>query len=79
MNPRPIAVEPIENYRLIVTFQNGETKIFDVSTLLQYPMYENLKDKSVFNLVKVDGHCIYWDDDIDICPDMLYEKSVKHD
>ena len=26
MNPRPIAVQPLENYELLITFQNGEKR-----------------------------------------------------
>ena len=38
-------------------------------------MYERLKDKSYFKLVKTDGMCVFWDDEIDLCPDLIYEKS----
>ena len=75
MNPRPKSVQPLENYKIIITFQNGEIKQFDVSPLMQYKIYERLKDKSYFKLAKTDGMCVFWDDEIDLCPDLLYEKS----
>ena len=76
MNPRPIKVQPLEAYRLLITFQNGEQKIFDMTHLLHLPMYQRLKNKGFFSLVKADGMCVFWNDEIDICPDTLYMESV---
>lgn len=78
MNPRPVDVQPMEDYRLLVTFQNKEQKVFDVSVLLELPMYYKLKNKGFFSLAKADGMCVYWNDEIDICPDMTYEDSVPY-
>ena len=77
-NPRPIDVEPVDDYRLLITFENNEKKIFDVTPLLGFPIYRQLKDKGFFSLAKADGMCVFWNDDIDICPDVLYEKSVLY-
>jgi len=77
MNPRPIAVKPLNGFKLLVTFKNNEQKIFDINPLLDIPMYRKLKDNNLFFQAKVDGMCVYWNDDIDICPDMLYENSVS--
>ena len=76
MNPRPVSVKPLDGYRLLITFQNDEQKIFDVSPLLDMPMYQKLKNKGFFSLAKADGMCVFWNDEIDICPDMAYEESV---
>ncbi len=75
MNPRPIKAEPLNNYILRITFKNDEVKLFDVKPLLDIPMYQPLKNKGLFSLVKVDGMCVYWNENIDICPDMLYSQS----
>ncbi len=72
MNPRPIDVKVLDNYELLILFQNGEQKIFDVKPLLQLPLYQPLQNKTLFYCAKADGMCVYWNDDIDICPDMLY-------
>ncbi len=76
LSPRVKQVEPTDNFELLLTFNNGERKKFDVKTLFQYPMYEPLKNIGFFKLVKVDNMCVYWNDDIDICPDTLYSQSV---
>lgn len=36
------------NYTLLCTFSNGEKKQVDLTPLLQYPAFEELKDKSKF-------------------------------
>lgn len=79
MNPRPIDVKPLENFELLITFQNGEKKIFDVKPILSLPLYEPLRNKGFFSTVKADGTCIYWNDDIDLCPDMAYCDSRPSD
>ncbi len=75
MNPRPVDVKPLEGFELLVTFQNGEKKIFDVKPLLALPLYAPLKDAGLFNRAQADGMCVFWNEDIDLCPDMVYRDS----
>jgi len=42
-------------------------------------MHKKLNDYSSFKQVKADGMTVYWNDDIDIDPDYLYENDVKPD
>ena len=49
MNPRPVAVVPLEEFRLLITFQNNECKIFDAKPLLALPMYQKLNNKVFFH------------------------------
>ena len=79
MNPRPIAVEPLDDYKLHITFQNNEHKIFDTKPLLELPMYQKLKNKGFFSIAKADGMCVFWSDEVDICPDILYEESIAEE
>lgn len=76
LGPRVKQVEPTDNYELILTFNTGEKKMFDVKALFQYPMYAPLKNIGFFKMVKADNMCVYWNDDIDICPDTLYAQSI---
>lgn len=76
LSPRVKQVEPTDNFELLLTFNNEEKKKFDAKTLFEYPMYAPLKNIGFFKLVKADNMCVYWNDDIDICPDMLYMQSV---
>ncbi len=75
MNPRPVAVKALDNFELLVTFQNGERKIFDVKPLLSLPLYRPLQNNGLFMQARADGMCVYWNEDIDLCPDMVYSDS----
>lgn len=76
------AVSPLPYLKLSVQFAEGVTKIYDVSPLLsKWPVFNELRNPSVFNNVKVDvgGYGIVWNDDIDLSCDELFEngKAVK--
>lgn len=55
LGPRVKQVEPTDNYELILTFNTGEKKMFDVKALFQYPMYAPLKNIGFFKMVKADN------------------------
>lgn len=75
MRPKAIDVKPLEDYQLLVTFDNGEVKIFDVKPYLSHKIFESLKDVNIFNTVKIGGLSIEWSNGVDICPDELYNNS----
>ena len=76
MRPRAVAVKPLENYVLKITFENGEIKQFDVKPYMKYKAFENLKNIEMFNTVKISGLSISWANGADICPDELYFNSI---
>lgn len=74
--PRPIKVKPLENYMLLLHFDNGEKKIFDVSPYLSGEWYGKLRDKTNFNTVHILNKHIEWNGGQDIAPHELYENSL---
>ena len=72
MNPRVIRVKPEENYKLLITFNNGEKKSFDVKPYLEIGIFKELQDVSIFNSVKPFLGSIQWANGVDLCPDTLY-------
>ncbi|MBE6729986.1 MAG: DUF2442 domain-containing protein [Ruminococcaceae bacterium] len=74
--PRVTQVEATDNFELLLLFNNGEKKKFDAKSLLELPIYAPLRNIGFFKTVKADNMCVFWNDDIDICPDMLYMQSV---
>ena len=78
MNPRIKKVTPTEDYKLILTFSNGIEGLYDCSGLLDFGVFQELKDKSYFNQVKVVGGTVTWPHEQDICPDTLYLDSEKN-
>ena len=78
-NTRATAVEALKDYNILVTFDNGEKRIFDVKPYLDHPAYKELKINAIFRTVKPAGLSIEWIYGQDICPDELYFKSVPVD
>ena len=76
MNPRVKDVKPLRDYILLITFANGEVKLFDVTPYLEIGNFKELKDKSVFNSVKPFPGSIQWANGLDLCPDTLFLGSV---
>lgn len=75
MNPRVKDVIPQKDFSLLLTFENGETKRFDVKPYLEMGAFKELKDESVFNSVKPFLGSIQWSNGLDFCPDTLFELS----
>ena len=79
MRPKAIDVKPLENYEILVIFNNGEEKIFDVKPYMEHKVFKELKNKEMFKSVKVRGLSIEWANGADICPDELYNNSRNKD
>ena len=75
MNPRVLKVKPDKEYTLVITFNNGEVKIFDVKPFLNIGVFRELQDLSLFNSVKPFLGSIQWANGVDLCPDTLYLES----
>jgi hypothetical protein len=72
MNPRVKEVKADQDFTLMVTFQNGEMKRFDVKPYLNIGIFNELKDPEVFYSVKPILGSIEWSNGADLCPDTLY-------
>jgi len=68
-------VKPLSDYKLELTFENNEIKIFDVKPYLDTGLFRRLKDENFFKMVKVSYDTIEWPNGIDLDPEVLYEKS----
>jgi len=68
-------VKPLANYKLELTFENKEKRIFDVKPYLNTGLFKTLKDENIFNMVKVSYDSIEWPNGVDLDPEVLYEKG----
>ncbi|MGD9563577.1 MAG: DUF2442 domain-containing protein [Pyrinomonadaceae bacterium] len=66
-------VEPQTDYSLILTFENGERKRFDMKPYLDNGVFRKLRDAELFRAVRISFNTVAWDDDIDFDPEALYE------
>ena len=73
------AVNVLPDYRLIVQFAEGITKIYDLKPLFdKWPVFTELKNnQELLYSVEVDagGYGVVWNDDIDLSCDELYENG----
>ena len=77
MNPRVKAVKPDAGYRLRLTFTNGEKGTYDCRPLLDFGVFQELRDDSYFRQVRAENGSVVWPHEQDICPDTLYVDSEK--
>ena len=68
-------VKPLENYYLLLKFENNEEKVFDVKPYLEIGKFQELKDENLFKTVKVCFDSIEWANQLDLDPELLYKKS----
>ncbi len=76
MNPRVKYVYPRNNYIIEIIFSNDEKKYFDKKPYLNFGIFADLKNESLFNTVKASYGTVVWNNGIDICPDTLYLEST---
>ncbi len=73
------SVIPLENYRLLVMFSEGVTKVYDFNPLfIKTNFFDDLKNNNLFNecVVDVGGYGVSWNDDIDISCNELFSNGV---
>ena len=72
MNPKVIKVKPENDYKLAITFDNGEKRIFDVTPFLDKDVFVELKNIDYFRKVRVAFGTIEWPHEQDFSNDTLY-------
>jgi len=71
------SVLPTDDYQLILTFENGERKQFDMNPYLGLGIFRELRDIKKFHSVKVNFDSIEWENEADFDPEVLYNESKK--
>ncbi len=72
LRPTATQVEVTCAYQILIVFDNGEKKIFDVEPYIKGEWYGQLRSFEYFKRVTTDGYTVVWPDGQDICPDELY-------
>lgn len=81
MTHKIISVKPMGNFVLLVSFQNGIEKTYDMRSL--YPVFPQFKvfesDIGLFNQVQVDagGYGISWNDNLDLNAEDIWEDGIE--
>ena len=69
-----VHVKPYANYHLLVQFENGEKRWFDMSSLIEKQPFNKVKG-SIFMAARVENGTVVWPGNIDIAPETLYDRS----
>jgi len=79
MNPYVKSVKPQEDYHLLLTFENGEKRVFDLKPYLEKPVFKQLKNTALFQTARVVSGSVEWQGDVDLSYDTLYlgSKAIK--
>ncbi len=70
---------PLLNVEVLVFFEDGSVKKFDVKKLFcQWPEYKALEDEELFKKIKVEagGYGISWNEELDCSEGELYQNGV---
>jgi hypothetical protein len=71
-------VKPLADYKLLITFSNGEVKLLDMTPYLNKGIYAELKDIDKFNDVRISFDTIEWPNEIDLDPEFVYDESTPY-
>jgi hypothetical protein len=75
MSPKVIQVQPQDNHQLRLQFDNGETRLFDVTPYLHRGIFVELQSIEYFQQVKPFFGGVQWPNEQDFSPDTLYLTS----
>lgn len=76
LQPKISDVKPLPEYKLLLQYETGERKLFDVTPYISGDWFGKLKDADYFNTVRVAGPSVEWAGGQDIAPHELYDNST---
>ena len=76
--PKLINVEPLNDYKLKLSYETGEIKLFNVLPYMSGTWYEELYNNYYFKTVHLisNGSGIEWENGQDIAPHELYDMGI---
>lgn len=69
-------VEPRDDYTLILTFEDGARKLFNMKPHLNRGVFRELKDIDMFKTARVCFSSVAWANEADFDPEALYELGL---
>jgi hypothetical protein len=70
-----VKVEAQPDHTLLLEFENGERRRFDMKVLLDRRPFDRLRNAGLFAMARVDYGTVVWPGNIDIAPETLYDRS----
>lgn len=70
---------PLQDMMMLLTFNNGEKRLYDATQLLSGAVFQKLKDDSIYNNPVIDSGVVTWDNgNIDVAPESMYTNSFEY-
>lgn len=73
--PKLTSATPLPGHRLLLVFENQETRVFDASIYLDKGVFTELQDESYFSRVRAHPHFVSWPHEQDLSRETLYLRS----
>jgi hypothetical protein len=70
-------VKTQNDYLLLLSYENGEVRQFDMKPYLDLGIFQELKDPLMFKTVKPCFDSIEWANEADLDPEILYKNSIR--
>jgi len=70
-----VSVVAEKDHTLLIVFENGEKRRFDMKPLLDKKPFSRLKDLPLFMKATVAYGTVVWPGNIDIAPETLWDRS----
>ncbi len=76
---RIVSAKAIDDKTLIVKFTNLEIRKYDISKLLENPMFATLRNPGFFRNFRIEpgGYGLVWNDDIDLSEYELLQNGIS--
>ena len=77
--PRIVAAKAIDTQILVVKFTNDDFRKYDISKLLENPLFAKLHNPVVFKNFRIEegGYGLVWDEDVDISEYELWQNGIS--
>ena len=70
-----VSVVAQKDHTLLIVFENGEKRCFDMKPFLDQKPFSRLKNSPLFLKATVAHGTVVWPGNIDIAPETLWDKS----
>ncbi|MCL6613380.1 MAG: DUF2442 domain-containing protein [Firmicutes bacterium] len=75
-SPDIVRAKVLDDHKMLLTFKNGEQKIFDMKPYLNYPVFKPLENQAEFSRFEIVDGTIEWKCGADLSQDTFYLESV---
>ena len=72
----PTEVQYLHDYELLITFSNGEKRVYDGEDDITQGIFTQLRNKALFARARTERGTVVWNDELDIAPEALYAESI---